>query len=585
MRIGNKLIQLYPEMNLYSKDYVSRTLLFFLIAWGILNFFQAFFTPLNNDEAYYWMYSKYLAWGYYDHPPMIALMIKTGYLFFHNELGVRLMTVLSQIVALLIIWSLTDMEHRQKKENIVLFVVLVAILPVFNIFGFIATPDSPLILFAAVFLYAYRSFITEENIRNILFMGLSMAALMYSKYHGGLFIFLVILSNLRLLKNPKFYMASVIAVILFIPHLYWQYSNGFPSLKYHLIERVSGFNPVNVSEYILNQIFFHNPLILPVCIWLIMKNRTKNKFDKALNYIFVGFIVFFFIESFRYHIEPQWTAVICVPMIIILFNNIDYSSKTGKFISRITIFLFPLFLFIRVAFMVDFLPVPYLKKEFHNIRNWAKEIKNLAGDRPVIFTNSYQDPSEYTFYTGAFAHSLNNLAYRKTQYDLWDFEERVHGKEVLYVPHYITDYMRENFTKHILANGDSVFVKVFKDFQSLQKECVILKNDQYTFRKGSINTINLKIFNPYSFPINLKHKELPVVFQIAFLTNSYMEVKKNLELPENISLLNVGDTISVDCKFTLEDLPAGVYKLAICSETGVLYDTYNSKLKDVKVNE
>ena len=42
----------------------------------------------------------------------------------------------------------------------------------------------------------------------------------------------------------------------------------------------------------------------------------------------------------------------------------------------------------------------------------------------------------------------------------------------------------------------------------------------------------------------------------------YMEVKKNLELPGNISELNVGDTISVDCQFTLEDLPPGVYKMA-----------------------
>jgi hypothetical protein len=572
-------------MNLFSKEHVPKVFLFFLVAWVILNFFQAFYTPLNHDEAYYWMYSKYLAWGYFDHPPMIALMIRIGYLFFHNELGVRLMVVLSQIVTMLIIWSLTDQEHRLKKKNILLFVILVALLPVFNIFGFIATPDSPLILFAAVFLLAYKKFLKEENYLYTLFLGLSMSALMYSKYHGGLLIILVILSNLRLLKNPKFYMASILAVILFLPHFYWQFSNGFPSLKYHLIERVSGFNPVNVPEYLLNQFFFHNPLILPVCIWLIIKNRATTMFEKALNYVFVGFMVFFFIESFRYHIEPQWTAVICVPMIIILFNNIEYISKTGKYIRWITIFFFPLILFARIAFMVDFLPVSYLKKEFHNTRRWAKEISNLAGDRPVIFTNSYQDPSEYTFYTGKFAHSLDNLAYRKTQYDLWDFEERIHDKEVLYVPHYITDYMLKNFTKHILTNGDSVFVKVFKDFQSLQKECVILNEEQYTFNKSKINTINLKIFNPYPFPINLKHKELPVVFQIAFLTNGYMEVKKNLELPENFTSLNAGDTISVDCKFTLEDLPAGVYKVVICSETGVLYDTYNSKFKDVKINE
>jgi hypothetical protein len=572
-------------MNLNSRNFISKTLIFFLIAWGILNIFQAFMTPLNNDEAYYWMYSKYLDWGFFDHPPMIALMIKTGYLLLHNELGVRLMVVISQIIALLVIWSLTDEEQKSKKGNIFLFIMLVAILPVFNIFGFIATPDAPLILFTALFLLVYKSFLKDENYKNSLFLGLTMAALMYSKYHGGLLIVLVIISNLKLLKSPKFYLATILAVILFLPHLYWQYSNGFPSLKYHLVERVSGFAPGNFPEYLLNQLVFHNPFILPVCIWLIIKNKAINKFESALHYIVAGFLAFFFIESFRYHIEPQWTAAISVPMIIILYNHIDYKSKTGRYIKWITIFFLPLILFIRIAFMVDFLPVGYLKKEFHNTKKWANEISNLAGDRPVIFTNSYQNPSEYTFYTGKFAHSLDNLNYRKTQYDLWNFEEKVHGQEVLYVPHYINDYIKENFTGHSLSNGDTVFVRVYSDFQSLQKECVILKDDQYAFSRRDTNIINLQIFNPYPYTINLKHKEFPVVFQLAFFTKSYMEVKKNLELPENITLLNVGDTISVNCKFTLEDLPLGVYKLTVCSETGILYDTFNSKFRDVKVSE
>jgi hypothetical protein len=209
----------------------------------------------------------------------------------------------------------------------------------------------------------------------------------------------------------------------------------------------------------------------------------------------------------------------------------------------------------------------------------------LAGDRPVVFTNSYQHPSVYTFYTGKFSHSLDNLNYRKTQYDLWDFEEKIHGKEVLYVPHFLTDYYRENLTKQLLSSGDTIYVRVFKDFQSLQKECVILDDTRYVFSRTANNSIHLKVFNPYPFIIDFKHKELPVVFQIAFMKNGNMEVKKNLVLPDSISKLNVGGTISVDCQFTLEDLPSGIYKFAICSETGILYDTFNSEFREAKINE
>jgi hypothetical protein len=463
--------------------------------------------------------------------------------------------------------------------------MLVVTLPVFNIYGFIATPDAPLILFSAIFLFVYKRFLKEESWQNTLFLGLSFAVLMYSKYHGGLLIILIILSNPGLLKSFRFYAAAFLALLLFFPHLFWQYSNDFPSVKYHLVERVSAFNPRHIPDYLASQFFFHNPFLIVVLIWIMIKVRSRSLFDRALYYLFVGFLVFFFISSFRYRVEPQWTALVSIPLIIILFNNVDYRPWIRRYIKWVAIIMFPLFLLARLACMVDFLPVSFFKNEFHKKKQWSRDISTLAGDRPVVFTNSYQRAAVYTFYTGKFAHTLDNLSYRKTQYDLWDFEEKVHGKEVLYVPHFFTEYYKQHLTKEILSEGDSLFVKVFKDFQSLQRECVILNDDHYSFSKTGINTIHLKIFNPYPFAIDFRHKELPVVFQIAFIKNGNMEIKKNLELPDNISKMNVGDTISVDCKFTIETLPKGIYKVSICSETGILYDTYNSKFKEARIND
>ncbi len=570
-------------MNTKFSKYFLNPFTLFLVLWGILNLVQARLTPINNDEAYYWMYSKYLAWGFFDHPPMIALMIKIGYLLFQNELGVRLLIVLSQLAALSIIWITTEKEQQQNKRNIYYFFLLIIVLPVLNIYGFFAIPDAPLILFTAVFLFAYKKFLNDESWQNTLFLGFSMAAVIYSKYHGGLLIIIVILSNLKLLKSGRFYMAAILAVLLFIPHLHWQYINGFPSLKYHLVDRVSGFNLSNVPNYLASQLVLHNPLILPVLIWIIIKVRPVNLFDRALYYIVTGFFGFFFIASFRYHIEPQWTALVSVPMVLILFNNIEYKSWIRGFIKWVTFLVFPVLLFARLVFMFDFLPVSFIKNEYHNNKKWVKDISLLAGPRPVVFTNSYQHASVYTFYTGKFAHSLDNLNYRKTQYDLWNFEEQLHGKEVLYVPHFLTDYYKENLTKYILPNGDSVFVRVYKDFQSLQRECVILSDDLYTFDRTGTNSIHLRIFNPYPFMINFRHNELPVVFQIAFIKNGYREAKKDLKLPDNITKMNVGDTISADCQFTIEDLPPGLYKIAICSETGILYDTYSSNFKSARI--
>lgn len=42
------------------------------------------------EEAYYWNYAQHLDWGYLDHPPMVAVLIKAcTFLFGTNEFGVR----------------------------------------------------------------------------------------------------------------------------------------------------------------------------------------------------------------------------------------------------------------------------------------------------------------------------------------------------------------------------------------------------------------------------------------------------------------------------------------------------------------
>jgi hypothetical protein len=41
----------------------------FYSAWLLINLIQAGSTELFDDEAYYWIYSRYPDWGYFDHPP------------------------------------------------------------------------------------------------------------------------------------------------------------------------------------------------------------------------------------------------------------------------------------------------------------------------------------------------------------------------------------------------------------------------------------------------------------------------------------------------------------------------------------
>src|SRR6266481_6973736 len=66
-----------------------------VLALVALRLVGATWTPLTFDEAYYWMWSKHLAFGYYDHPPGVALVIRLGTMIAGDtELGVRLVSIL-----------------------------------------------------------------------------------------------------------------------------------------------------------------------------------------------------------------------------------------------------------------------------------------------------------------------------------------------------------------------------------------------------------------------------------------------------------------------------------------------------------
>src|SRR5258708_9793113 len=82
-----RTVRLAQAMNLASLDLQAaspnearlvRNTALIILALVVLRLAAAAWTPLTFDEAYYWMWSKHLAGGYYDHPPMVAVVIRLG---------------------------------------------------------------------------------------------------------------------------------------------------------------------------------------------------------------------------------------------------------------------------------------------------------------------------------------------------------------------------------------------------------------------------------------------------------------------------------------------------------------------------
>ena len=121
--------------------------------WLLLNLVQAFFSPIDADEAYYWMYAGQLDWGYFDHPPAVATLIALGKDWLPGALGLRFGHVLAGTVTC---WAIWDLLGRPAGEKGLVAALIITAQPMLQVYGFIATPDGPLLLFTALLLRQYK---------------------------------------------------------------------------------------------------------------------------------------------------------------------------------------------------------------------------------------------------------------------------------------------------------------------------------------------------------------------------------------------------------------------------------------------
>jgi len=554
----------------------------FLAIWLLFNLLQAAFTELDPDEAYYWMYSQALDWGYFDHPPMTALLIRLGYALFANELGVRLCTAFLQIGTFYFIWLLADRPDDRRKA--LTFIALLAALPLFQVYGFIAAPDAPLLFFGALFLWLYRRFLAAATLLNTLLLGACMAALLYSKYHGVLLIGFVTLSNLRdLLRKPAFYAAALFGALLFVPHLYWQYAQDFPSFRYHLSGRDDPYEIKHTVTYLLNQPVIFNPLLFPMLLWAVWKSNFQSKMDRAWLFLLAGFWLFFFLATFKGHAEPQWTGILAIPLIILGYRYACAHERFRYWAMRLAVATIGILLIVRLLLASAWVELP---TEFQN-RDWVEVLQKEANGLPVIFENSYRNPSKYAFYTGARAYTFTDVFYRKSQYDLWDWEKALHNHSALLIGYDVWDCESCKVMEIPWKNGVKEVKALRVDsLQIAQKLAISLPYKSLSARQGEPLRLFLQIENPYLHEIRQAVGTMPLTFS-AMVFDGVSEapvtiINDAFVLPRG--KIGAAETVEINTTLKLPDNLKGNFTMVFGIRLGHLPPAVNSAPIQLKVD-
>ena len=547
-----------------------------IFIWFIVNLLQGIFTEIQEDEAYYALYGEHLAWGYYDHPPMVALMTFLSSILFSGTLGVRFFTILASCLSLFVIWLIaisrpfdpstssgTSGLRDLDPKNLLLFFIIACSIVMLNIYGFVTTPDAALILFSALFLFVYQRYLNDNSWKNALLMGVMMALMIYSKYHAFLFLGLIVLSNLKLLKDGKFWVACLVALALLTPHILWQVNNDFPSFRYHLSGRNEAFRWSYFWEYLPNQLLVFNPLTFGAVVYVLFKYRANNAFERGLRYILIGFFFFFWLMAFRGHVEPHWTIVCVIPAVVLVYRRALMDDKLRKYIKW---FVLPSLLLV-LAFRILLLTPLADRFGYHGKEPYYRAIEQVAGDRPVVIRGSFQQPALYHFFTGKESSTLRGYYDRKTQYDLWQFDKAWIGKSV-----FVCDPSHK-FSKDYHIDGVEFKGFVTEHFQSANRLVTTFRitnaNDAETpvFHHGDTLQVDFSIHNPYDQAVDFHHPEFDMCIKAQYLLSNdfcycyyddnilipahetyqghlFTVVSDNVKVGKNRFALGIGDGIS-----------------------------------------
>ena len=485
----------------FKKTYASldadRLVLLWLAVWWACNLLQAGLTELANDEAYYHMFAERLAWGYFDHPPVTALLVWAGERLFGGELGVRFFFTVLQPLYLWILWRLVRPADADRRDA-ALFTVVSASTLMLQLYGFIAVPDGPLMLTAALFLLTFKRF-TEGRRMAWLWMGVAMALMAYSKYHGALVVlFALAAAPPRQLLRPSLYLSGAVALLLLVPHLVWQYDHDWASFAYHLSGRNSVFKPNYVVEFLGNMLVVFNPFLVPLYVQAWRKVKPQSAVGRALKLLPVAFIGFFLLSSLRGYVQPQWVIVACFGLIYVLFAYARRHPRTRRYVmwaGGVTIALIGL-----VRLEMIFNPLGIRFEVFDNRASYGA-IAEAAGGRPVIFRQGYAVAAKYAFYTGGEAYCQPNIRYRTHQWQFRDDDSRFTGREVLIeCPAEPVDTTRE-VRSLTMANGRRFTWFVDRDFHPVRLVDIAVTGLPAKVAVGEELRLELRITNPYPYDI------------------------------------------------------------------------------------
>ncbi|MEO6526114.1 MAG: glycosyltransferase family 39 protein [Gemmatimonadaceae bacterium] len=401
--------------------------------------------PLFPDETYYWDWSRHLAGGYFDHPPMIALLIRAGTATAGllgaapSPFSIRLFPIAAGAVASLAAAAIARRIAGDRAARTA--AIVFALMPLAATGLVLATPDAPLLAWSAVGLYCVVAALQSpvRSGRSLAWWSAAGAALglaFASKYTSILLpltITAAVLArpSLRVrLREPGPYVACIVATLVFLPVLRWNSAHDWISFRFqiqHGLGAPRGSPIKRELDLIGGQLGLVSPILfvlMTVAVWRALR-RPFDDARFALAVVAVGSWVFFAYSALRRSVEANWPAPSYIPGVALLAAAA--TAATGdRWLRRGIALAAVLVAVIYTHALVPILPLPARRDPIARAAGWdglaqrVDDARRAVATRAWVGADRYQDVSELAYHLPDQPEALCVcLVGRRNQYALW----------------------------------------------------------------------------------------------------------------------------------------------------------------------
>jgi len=401
------------------------------------------------QDAYYYLYSENLALSYFDHPPMVAYMLKLSSTLFGQSVTVIKLTDFTISFFSFISFYYLSTFFLSKRKAVYAAILYGSTLQL-TILSVNTTPDVPLLFFWTISLIVLYKTLSQKKLYLWILSGVLIGLSFNSKYTGlflllGLFLFIIMSKNHRHLLFSKQIFVTLFFILLTVsPIIYWNIKNDWISFAFQTTERANDISRLSLKpKFFLGTLGTQMVLLVPFffcgLVFILYKLSRKMIKKKAFlgddtNFLLafsLPVIAFFFTVSLFYWVKLNWlmpgyiTASILVSI---------YLKRKLLVYQVITSLVFHVLFFIQVAFYV----VPINSDDtWFGWKQLADEVETVRKEQPDSFifsSDGYKTSAVLNFYMDEHVYSGNIIGENGLQFSIIDSElDHLNARDAYYI--------------------------------------------------------------------------------------------------------------------------------------------------------